>query len=301
MVGMAVRDKSGKMIQALKKKLPIVDEFLPIEEVGFDSEPLRSNTKQALVVISNGCNNYCTYCVVPFSRGKEVSRPFADIISECEMLIDHGFTKITLVGQNVNSYGSDLVASKTQDIADLKPVYVKHLGRLRIPTLFPHLLEKVVTIPGDFIVDFISSNPWDFSDELIDVIAKSNKISRNIHLPIQSGDEEMLKKMNRWYTPKEYLALVKKLKNAIPEVTISTDIIVGYAGETEEQFEHTFDIVKKVGFSKAYIAMYSDRPMTAGHKTYEDTISYKEKKRRWEILDEYINKTNLRNGTYIKA
>jgi len=297
MVGMAGRETTGKMLTLLHKKMPAVDEFLPIDEVGFDIEPLRSDKHHALVPISNGCNNFCTYCVVPFSRGREVSRPFRDIIDECADLAKKGMTHITLVGQNVNSYGADLVKT-SKDIKEFKPIYVKHLGRLRIPTLFPHLLKEVALLPEINNIDFISSNPWDFSDELIGVIKKHPNISRRIHLPVQSGDAEMLKKMNRWYTPEEYIALVSKLKKNIKGITISTDIIVGYCGETETQFEHTIALCKTVGFSKAYISMYSDRPMTAAHKTFVDDIPLKEKKRRWEILDEMINKTNLRNGTY---
>jgi tRNA-2-methylthio-N6-dimethylallyladenosine synthase len=297
MVGMAGREQTGKMLSLLRKKMPAVDEFLPIDEVGFDIEPLRSDKHHALVPISNGCNNFCTYCVVPFSRGREISRSFKDIIDECSELVALGITQITLVGQNVNSYGTDLVKS-SKEVSGYKPVYVKHLGRLRIPTLFPHLLKEVAELPGMTSVDFISSNPWDFSDELIDVIKKNENISRRIHLPVQSGDIAMLKKMNRWYTPKEYLILVSKLKKQIKGVTISTDIIVGYCGETVKQFENTVALCKKVGFSKAYISMYSDRPMTAAHKTFVDDIPLKEKKRRWEKLDEMINKTNLRNGTY---
>jgi tRNA-2-methylthio-N6-dimethylallyladenosine synthase len=297
MVGMATREKSGKMMALLHKRIPAVDEFLPIEEVGFDSAPIRTNTTHALVPITNGCNNFCTYCVVPFTRGREVSRSVEDILSECRALAAQGYTQITLIGQNVNSYGSDIVKNPTKDQRG-KVTYVKHLGRLRIPTLFPYLLTEVSNIKGLKIVDFISSNPWDFSDELIDVIAKNNNISRRIHLPVQSGDTEMLKRMNRWYTREEYLSLVKKLKKHIPGVTISTDIIVGFCGESKTQFNNTVSLAKKVGFSKAYVAMYSDRPMTAPHKAYKDDVPHAEKKRRWEILEELINKTNLRNGTY---
>lgn len=292
MVGMAMREKTGKMLSLLKKKMPSVDEFLPIEEVGFDHAPIRTDATHAWVPVSNGCNNFCTFCVVPFTRGREVSRPFDDILLECHQLAQQGYKHITLVGQNVNSYGSDL-QNKT-----ITPVYVKHLGRLRIPTLFPPLLSEICKIAGIEKIDFISSNPWDFSDELITVIAKNPKISRHIHLPLQSGDSKMLKKMNRWYTRDQYLKLAKKIKQKIRNVTISTDIIVGFCGETDRQFQHTVDLVKKVGFTKAYVAMYSDRPMTAAHKVYKDTVSYDEKKRRWEILEELINKTNLRAGTY---
>lgn len=292
MVGMAVREKTGKMLALLQKRMPAVDEFLPIEEVGFDYVPVRSDSEHALVPITNGCNNFCTYCVVPFTRGREISRSFDDILSECRALAKQGYTHVTLIGQNVNSYGSDL----KQDTR--KPVYVKHLGRLRIPTLFPALLEETCRIKGIQTIDFISSNPWDFSEELIDVIARNKTISRHIHLPVQSGDNTVLTRMNRWYTREEYLALVTKLRKKIAGVTISTDIIVGFCGETKTQFNNTVSLAKKVGFSKAYVAMYSDRPMTAAHKTYKDDVPYAEKKRRWAILEELINKTNLKNGTY---
>lgn len=311
LVGMAVRDKTGRMLVKLKKKLPTVDEFLPIEEVGFENSPLRTEKNHALMPISNGCNNFCSYCVVPFSRGREVSRPFNNIIAECKDLAGKGYTHITLVGQNVNSYGADIINIKNQSKIKNKgkkikinghfvnPVMVKHLGRHRIPTLFPYLLEEICKIKGINLVDFISSNPWDFSDDLIDVIAKNIKISRHIHLPVQAGDNEILRRMNRWYTREEYLTLISKLRAQISNITISTDIIVGFPGETEKQFLNTVDLAKKVGFTKAYVAMYSDRPMTAAHSVMSDDIPHTEKKRRWMILEELINKENLRKGTYI--
>ncbi len=302
MVGLSAREKTGKMLSLLKKKMPAVDEFLPIEEVGFDHAPVRTDKRHALVPISNGCNNFCTFCVVPFTRGREVSRPIKDILSECKALAKSGYTQITLIGQNVNSYGADIIKSQIRQLAEKvissKVTYVKHLGRLRIPTLFPQLLEEISRIKGLECIDFISSNPWDFSDDLVSTIAENSNISRRIHLPVQSGDNEILKKMNRWYTREEYMNLVERLRARVRGVTISTDIIVGFCGETNEQFEHTVDLAKKVGFSKAYVAMYSDRPMTAAHKAYRDDVPYKEKKRRWSILEELINKTNLRAGTY---
>lgn len=325
MVGMAAREKTGKMMALLKRRMPTVDEFLPIEEVGFDHAPIRADVTHALVPITNGCNNFCTFCIVPFTRGREISRPVDDILLECMALAAQGYKKVTLVGQNVNSYGADLVLGEKnvqvmRDIEgpkyfentntskpvtykikgkEIQPVFVKHLGRLRIPTLFPFLLSEICKIEGLESVDFISSNPWDFSDELIDVIAKNPKISRHIHLPIQSGDDAMLKKMNRWYTTDEYLAIVEKLKKQVPGVTLSTDIIVGFCGETKTQFNNTVSLVKKVGFSKLYVSMYSDRPMTAAHKVYKDSVAHAEKKRRWTVLEK-INKKNLREGTYTK-
>lgn len=324
MVGMAIREKTGKMLSLLAKRMPAVDEFLPIEEVGFDHAPIRMDTTHAWVPITNGCNNFCTFCVVPFTRGREISRPFDDILLECYSLAQQGYTSVTLVGQNVNSYGADLILGEKnvqvlRDVEGAKyfegkdeetvkkyaikgknvtPTYVKHLGRLRIPTLFPYLLEEICKIEGLEQVDFISSNPWDFSDKLIDVIAKNKKISRHIHLPVQSGDNDMLKRMNRWYTREEYLTLVNKLKARIPGVTISTDFIVGFCGETNEQFAGTVKLAKEVGFTKAYVSMYSDRPMTAAHKVYKDDVPHAEKKRRWLILEELINKANIKAGTF---
>lgn len=324
MVGMAIREKSGKFMKLVKSRMPSVDEFLTIEEVGFDHAPVSTDTQNALVPISNGCNNFCTFCVVPFSRGREVSRPYEDILRECQMLAQKGYKKITLLGMNVNSYGADLVvgAENVQVLRDIKkkyfedkklkaqngiktdgyklsdgriikPVFVKHLNRLRIPTLFPYLLEDICKIPGLEVVDFISSNPWDFSDALIDVIARNKKITRNIHLPVQSGSNSVLKRMNRWYTREDYLKLIAKLKSKIKNLTLSTDIIVGFCGETKKEFQETVDLAKKAGFFKAYVAMYSDRPMTAAHKALKDDIPHKEKKKRWKILEDLINQPNL--------
>jgi tRNA-2-methylthio-N6-dimethylallyladenosine synthase len=280
---MAVRDATGKFMALLKEQMPEVDEFMPIEEVGFDFEPLRADNVSAWVPISNGCNNFCTYCVVPYTRGREVSRPYEAVIAECKKLKDRGIKNITLLGQNVNSYGSDIVL-KNQD---KKPVFVKHLGKSRIPTLFPHLLAEVAGM-GFVKVDFISSNPWDFSDELIDVIAKNANISRLIHLPVQSGDTAVLKRMNRWYTREEYLELVAKLKKKIPHIKLTTDIIVGFCGETDLEFANTVDLVRQVDFEKAYVAMYSKRPLTTATRTMEDDVPYAVKKQRWDILEELI-------------
>jgi len=302
MVGMAIRDTTGKYLTRLKKKYPVVDEFLPVEEIGYEHEQLRKDKKHALVLVSNGCNNFCSYCVVPYARGREVSRPFDDIIDECKSAAKKGCTDITLVGQNVNSYGADLFGKndggERKNSDNKKITYVKHLGKMRIPTLFPALLEKVCEIDGITSVDFISSNPWDFSDALMRVIGKNPKVKRLIHLPVQSGDGTVLKRMNRWYTPKAYIRLIQKIRKSVPGVFFSTDIIVGFPGETKKQFENTVSLCKTIGFVKAYISMYSDRPMTLAHKTMNDDVSYEEKKRRWEILDMLINKTNLQKGTY---
>ncbi|MBI4225842.1 radical SAM protein [Candidatus Roizmanbacteria bacterium] len=340
MVGLAFRDKTGRYLQRIRERMPEVDEFMPIEEVGFDNQPVRQDHENAWVPISNGCNNFCTFCVVPFTRGREISRPYEDIISECLHLKLKGYKNITLLGQNVNSYGADLIIGekniqvmrdldkvyfqasdrtsaveeersdgKTAEVKwtgkKITPVFVKHLGRYRIPTLFPYLLESVAKI-GFEKVDFISSNPWDFSDELIDVIASKKNITRLIHLPIQSGDNNVLKRMNRWYKTEEYLRIINKLRKKVPEIKFSTDIIVGFCGETDEEFQNTVRLVKLVGYEKAYISMYSQRPMTAATKVFKDDVSHAVKKQRWQILENLINKPILKitfksTGTILHA
>ncbi len=330
MVGVAFRDTTGKYLQRLKNIMPAVDEFMPIEEVGFDNVPVRTDAKSAWVPISNGCNNFCTFCIVPYTRGREISRPYEDIIKECIELKEKGYENVTLLGMNVNSYGADLIVGEknVQVMRDLpktyfgqrsvgnglkpfptntkeqphsafningtkiKPVYVKHLGRNRIPTLFPYLLEEVAKM-GFKKVDFISSNPWDFSDELIDVIERNKNITRTIHFALQSGSDEVLKRMNRWYTAKEYLQLLEKMRKKIPDIKFTTDIIVGFCGETEDEFESTVKLCKKADFSWAYISIYSERPMTAATKVMIDDIPHEIKKRRWETLDSLINKPKL--------
>jgi len=283
--GLADKDKSGKKIRELKRKFPVVDKFLPIEKISFKIDPLRDKRKAALIPISVGCNNYCSYCIVPFARGKEISRSFEKIIKEAIRVKELGFKEVVLVGQNVNSYGSDIVLKgKTK----LKPIMVKSMGKGRIPTLFPYLLEEVAK-QGFEKVSFVSSNPWDFSDELIEVIARNKNIDRLLHLPIQSGDDEVLKKMNRGYTVKEYLNLVKRIKKKIKGARLSTDIIIGFPGEDKAAFERSIEVYKKADFEIAYLNKYSARKGTVSAKTMKDEISRAEKKRRWWILEELIN------------
>ncbi|MFA6513032.1 MAG: radical SAM protein, partial [Patescibacteria group bacterium] len=166
-------------------------------------------------------------------------------------------------------------------------------GKYRIPTLFPYLLEEVAKL-GFETVNFSSSNPWDFSDELIDVIARNKNITRTIHLPVQSGDDNMLKRMNRWYTADEYLTLISKIKKKIPGIKFTTDIIVGFCGETEEEFENTLKLCKKVGFNWAFVSVYSSRPMAIAVKIYKDDVPHPVKDKRWKILDDLINKPHLK-------
>lgn len=321
MVGIAFRDSSGLFLQKIKRAMPAADEFMPIEEVGFDFAPIRTSATSAWVPISNGCNNFCTFCIVPFTRGREISRPYEAIIQECALLKEAGYSEITLLGQNVNSYGADLLLGSEnihvmRDLPDmnyvegkdnsspqthkpfivagkeLKPIYVKHLGKNRIPTLFPYLLEEIAKM-GFERIDFVSSNPWDFSEELIDVIARNSNITRVLHLPLQHGDDEVLKRMNRWYTSQEYLDLVSRIREKVPNVLFTTDIIVGFCGETDDEFQSLVDVCKQVQFYKAYVAMYSPRPMTAATKVLADDVPHATKKKRWKILETLINKPHI--------
>ncbi|MFZ1627052.1 MAG: MiaB/RimO family radical SAM methylthiotransferase [Candidatus Moraniibacteriota bacterium] len=294
LVGAAAREPSGKLMKRMKARLPD-EEFLPMEDVGFEHEPKRTAGKMASIVISNGCNNFCAFCIVPFSRGKERSRPFIEIINEVQEAVRQGKPEVMLLGQNVNSYGADFLMEKMKDGSEyalpsgksVKPVMVKHLGRHRIPTLFTHLLEAVAEIPGVEKVMFLSANPWDFSDELIETIARHPNIDRLLHLPIQAGSDKIIKAMNRWYTRDEYLALIDRIRAKVPEVQFTTDIIVGFPGEAREDFEATIDIARRVKFSKAFIAWYSPRHGTAALKIGND-VDIHEKKRRYTELDHLV-------------
>ncbi|MFA5029855.1 MAG: MiaB/RimO family radical SAM methylthiotransferase [Patescibacteria group bacterium] len=292
LVGAASREPSGVRRGKLKK-ISADCECVPIEKF-FSLSPTRSDKRHAFVSIGNGCNNACSYCIVPLARGREISRSFIDIIKEAKNLARRGYSEITLIGQNVNSYGADLVVKnkkfKLPDGKKVEPILVKSLGKTRIPTLFPYLLEEIAKIKKFKKISFISANPWDFSDQLIKVIASHPQINREIHLPVQAGDNTILKKMNRLYTREEYLKLIKKIKKQVPDASFTTDIIVGFPGETVKQFGRTVDLYKKVGFNLAYIACYSPRIGTMAAKKFTDNVPFIEKKRRFHVLDKLINK-----------
>jgi len=222
--------------------------------------------KTAYVPIMTGCNNFCSYCVVPHTRGREISRLAKDIIYEVKNLVKNKTKEIWLLGQNVNSYKSDKIN-------------------------FPKLLKKVNDIEGNFILNFTTSHPKDFSDELIKTMVKCKKLSMDLNLPIQSGDNEILKKMNRPYTVEQYKNLVKKIKKALPNIRLSTDIIVGFPGETKKQFNNTAKTIKEIGYGVAFINKYSPREGTVALKL-KDNVSWEEKKRREKILIDLINAKN---------
>jgi len=234
--------------------------------------PKYSDRLSAPIPVSNGCDNFCTYCVVPYVRGKEISRPAKEIICEAKNLIKKGYKEIWLLGQNVNSYKD---------------------GK----TNFSKLLKKINELPGKFQIRFMSPHPKDFSDELIDIMAKSKKVAEYLNLPIQSGDNQILKKMNRSYTAEEYKKLVKKIRKKMPNINLSTDVIVGFPGETKKQFENTAKLFEEIKFNIAYISKYSPRPGTAASKL-KDNVPLKEKKRREKVLTKILNKIKKRPDIY---
>lgn len=235
--------------------------------------PLYKNSTTSYIPIMTGCNNFCAYCVVPYARGREYSRPAKDIIKEIESLTKKGCKEITLLGQNVNSYkysNSGSLGSEASKLID-----------------FPIFLENLAKSHPQIHFKFLTSHPKDFSDELIKVIAKNKNIDREIHLPFQAGSDKILKTMNRPYTQKHYLNLIKKIEKAIPEAGFTTDVIVGFPGETKKDFLESVKIFKKVKFNEAYINKYSPRPDTAAYKM-KDNISLEEKKRREKTLRKLI-------------
>lgn len=256
---------AGCVLEEDKKKLRNKISQFWHPDYYFGCSPVYQGEFSAFVPIMTGCNNFCSFCVVPYTRGKEKSRKAKEIITEVKSLIKKDYKEIILLGQNVNSY-------KDENIN------------------FPKLLKKINDIKGNFQLNFITSHPKDMSDELIETMTKCQKLIKEIHLPVQSGDNKILKKMNRHYTVVQYKNLIKKIRQKIPGIKISTDIIVGFPGETKKQFQNTVKLSKAVKFDKAYIAKYSRRPGTAA-ANLKDNVSPQEKKRRWQILEKLINKS----------
>jgi tRNA-2-methylthio-N6-dimethylallyladenosine synthase len=281
--------------------MPAVDEILPINEVGFNSAAIRKDSKHAWIPISTGCNSFCTFCIVPYSRGREKSRSLESITAEVERLIAAGYEEVTLLGMNVNSWGLErvgigfrklLMERPTFSRTDLPDNQSQYLTPEGTPP-FVRLLQTISSYPQIKKIRFLTSNPWDFHDELIAEIGKNKKIDRFVHLPVQSGSNDILYKMNRGYSRERYLEVVKKLRAVDPEIVIGTDIIVGFPGETEADFLQTVALAEQVDWRVAFVAIYSLWPGTASWRMYEDTIPHQEKKRRWEVLDELINKRQL--------
>ena len=238
--------------------------YFTADEPGSIAEGLphqRDSKLKAWVSIMYGCNNFCTYCIVPYVRGRERSRKWEDILKECEELIAAGVKDITLLGQNVNSYGKDL--EQGVDFADL--------------------LAKIAALPGDFLIRFMTSHPRDASKKLFDTMAAYPKIAKQLHLPFQSGSSRVLKAMNRHYDREAYLEKVNYAKSVMPELVLTSDVIVGFPGETEEEFEETISLIEQVHYDSLFTFIFSPRPGTPAFNM-EDPTPKEEKNRRFDKL-----------------
>lgn len=298
------RDKEG----VFKKKLSIVDLYFPIKEVGqlprwiaelrpdlansedvvedyLKIKPDYKKTIQAFVSIQTGCNNFCTYCVVPFARGLEKNRPLKDIMDEVQDLAGKGCVEITLLGQTVNSY----TAPDSENFSEHNPY----------SNQFAKLLWEVNQVEGISRLHFTAPHPRNFSDEIIDAMQLPAHLNI-IHLPVQSGDNEVLRKMNRKHTVEDFFDALERLRVKIPNIAVATDLIVGFCGETDEQFEKTVELYKKADFDIAYSARYSARSGTAAYLAFADDVSHEEKKRRWNVIQEMMEKRSFeKNQKYV--
>lgn len=239
-------------------------------------KPVRTSYPNAWVNITYGCNNFCSYCIVPYVRGRERSRKSENVINEVKSLVSEGYKEITLLGQNVNSYGN---------------------GGADIP--FYELLERVADIEGDFRLRFMTSHPKDFSEELAKAIASNKKICHCIHLPVQSGSDAVLSAMNRRYTSSDYLKKVEILKKYVPDCAITTDIIVGFPGETEEDFQKTLELVKKVDYASAFTFVYSRREGTVAAKMENQIPEDVCKKRIMELVELVNSQTRKHSAKFL--
>ena len=259
-----------KKIKSKKRVVEVWDKEGKIVE---STPKLRSSFPNAWVNITYGCNNFCTYCIVPYVRGRERSRAISDIISECKNLIENGYKEITLLGQNVNSYGHDIGCD------------------------FKSLLIKIDKLEGDFRLRFMTNHPKDFNEELIKVIANCKKVCPSVHLPLQAGSDRILKLMNRHYTSKDYIDKIDTLRRYIPYIAITTDIMVGFPTETEQDFMDTFSIMEKVKFAGAFTFIYSKREGTPAAKMQGQIDENVSKDRIMKLIDlqNSINKSQSEN------
>ena len=242
----------GKRVFAIEDEAGSIAEGIPA---------VRGNTLKAWVSIMYGCNNFCSYCIVPYVRGRERSRQPEDILDECRDLIEKGYKEITLLGQNVNSYGKDL--DRGVDFSDL--------------------LSQIAELPGEFVLRFMTSHPRDAGKKLFDTMASHEKIAKQLHLPFQSGSDRVLKAMNRHYDRARYLDLVRYAKRVMPELVLTSDVIVGFPGETEEEFEDTVSLIQEVGYDALFTFIFSPREGTPAAKM-EDPTPKAEKNRRFDRL-----------------
>jgi len=298
------RDKAS----SFKKQLPATDLYFPTPEmvhlprwiselrpdlVNSDSlendylkiHPLRAPSVQAYVTIQTGCNKFCTYCVVPYARGLERNRPAKDILDECRELVAHGVIELTLLGQTVNSY-----KAPDQETFSSENPYKDH---------FAALLWEINHIDGLERLHWTAAHPNSMTDEVIHALSLPKQVNY-LHLPVQAGSNEVLRRMNRKYTREQYLEIMKKIKESRPGIALGSDIIVGFPGETREQFEETLSLYREVGFDISYNAQYSPRSGTLGVKLFQDDISKEEKRERWDELQILMEQMSLeKNQAYV--
>ena len=271
------------LYQVIEEKTKLED-ILDIDGKVYEGLPIKRNDKiKASVTIMNGCNNFCTYCIVPYVRGRERSRKPQDIINEVRDLANQGYKEITLLGQNVNSY---LRVEREKNIP-----FEAYNG----VNSFATLLREVNKIDGIERIRFVSPHPKDFTDDVIEAIADCEKVCKLVHLPLQSGNTKVLKEMNRKYTKEQYLELVEKMKRKIPNLSLSTDIIVGFPGETDEEFEDTLDVVRKVCYEQVYMFIYSRRVGTPGDRMenqVEENIKHKRFDKLKKLVESQIEENN---------
>ena len=236
-----------------------------------DIYPVRKAGVNAWIAVMRGCDNFCTFCVVPYTRGRERSRSVESVISECARLASEGYSQVTLLGQNVNSYNND--------------------GRR-----FTHLMKASANVPGIRRVRFISPHPKDFPDDLLELIGNHPHVCKHIHLPLQAGSDRILEMMRRRHTASQYLALVERIRSAVPDVVLTTDVIVGFPTETRREFEQTVDLVKRVEFDSAFIFNYSERIGTVAKRRWPDDVSAEEKRHRITLLNEIQKEIGLKRN-----
>lgn len=260
----------------LSTKKKVIDVWDKEGELVEGTPRFRTSYPNAWVNISYGCNNFCTYCIVPYVRGRERSRKIDDIVSECKQVLSEGYKEITLLGQNVNSYGNDLENVN-----------------------FSKLIDEISKLPGKFRLRFMTNHPKDLTEELVLAIAKSDKTCKNIHLPVQAGSNRILKLMNRKYTREDYFQKVEILKKYIPDIAITSDIMVGFPTESEQDFLDTLDLVKKVGFSGAFTFIYSKRKGTPAEKMDGQIDEGVSKQRIMKLIEEQNKISYSQTQNYI--
>lgn len=278
MFGTLNLEELGELIELKQKEKKRVIKIREKEgEIVEGDEPLRTSYPNAWVNIMYGCDNFCSYCIVPYVRGRERSRKPENIVAEVERLVAEGYREITLLGQNVNSYGSDGRTGRT----------------------FAELLDAVASVEGDFRLRFMTSHPKDFNEDVVKVMEKHRKICRLVHLPVQSGSDSVLKAMNRRYTSAQYLEEIKMLRSRLPEAEVTTDIIVGFPGETEEDYLATEELVKKADFASAFTFVYSPRTGTKA-AAMENQVPEEVQKDRIMRLVELVNsRTRKKSEKYV--